>query len=314
MTSTATSKPDILMIDPMPDDITQRLADHFTLHRYRGMDALGPVASSIRGVTTGGGAGLKPEIMAALPHLEIISVNGVGTDQIDLVEAKRRGIRVATTQGVLDDDVADMAIGLMIDVMRGISANDRFVRAGHWGKLPVPNSHALTGKKVGIVGFGQIGSIIAERADALRMAVAYYARHRKDGVSYPYFDSIVALADHVDVLILAVPGTPETRNMVNRAVIDALGPNGYLINIARGSVVDEPELVAALTEKRIAGAGLDVFVDEPHVPEALLALDNVVLQAHRGTSTVEVRTAMGHLVIDNLLAQFAGKPLLTPVI
>jgi len=305
---------EILMIDPMPTPITQRLQTFFTTHSFSGIDELGDLAPRIRGVTTGGGSGLKPEIMAALPNLEVISVNGVGTDAIDLVEAKRRGIRVATTQGVLTNDVADMAMALMLDTLRGISTGDRFVRAGQWGKQPVPNSHTVTGKRLGIAGFGQIGGAIATRAAAFGMEIAYFNSRKREDSPYVFHDKLVDLARNVDVLVLAVSGGPRSKGIVNREVLDALGPKGFLINIARGSVVDEPELLAALQENRIAGAGLDVFAQEPHVPEAFFKLDNAVLQAHRASATVETRTAMGNLVIDNLVAYFNGQPLLTPVI
>jgi len=309
-----TERPDILMIDPMPEAITQRLADRFTIHAFDDLDALKAIAGRIRGVTTGGGSGIKPEIMAALPALEVISVNGVGTDAIDLVEAKARGIGVATTQGVLTDDVADMAMVLMLDVMRGITTGDRFVRSGQWGKAPVPNATTITGKKLGIAGFGQIGNAIAKRAVSFGMEVAYFNSRKRDESPYLFHEKLADLASAVDVLVLAVSGGPRSKNMVNREILDALGPKGFLINIARGSVVDEAELISALQEGRIAGAGLDVFAAEPHVPEAFYALDNVVIQAHRASATVETRAAMGNLVVDNLIAHFDGKPLLTPVI
>lgn len=307
-------KPEILLIDPVVPAVDAALRERFVLHQYEGIAALGDAAGRIRGVATGGGSGLAPDIMAALPMLEVISVNGVGTDRIDLVEAKRRGIGVATTQGVLTNDVADLGIALMLDVVRGVTSGDRFVRKGLWPTTPIPLERSITGKKVGIAGLGHIGQAIASRALAFGTEVAYFNRSRKTDSTLRYEPDLLSLATWSDILILVVPGGPATHNMVNRAVLDALGPNGFLVNVARGSVVDEQELLSALQEKRIAGAGLDVFAHEPAVPEAFFALENVVLQAHRASATQETRAAMGKLVVDNLYAHFDGKPLLTPVI
>ncbi|GAJ30000.1 2-hydroxyacid dehydrogenase [Acidomonas methanolica] len=315
MTEPMTERPQILQIDPLTRPVQERLDAAFTVHRFQSLDALAPVAAAIRGVATSPLSGLSSDIIDTLPHLEFVAVNGVGMDKIDLAACKRRGIHVTAATGVLSDDVADMAIGLMIDVLRGISAGDRFVRAGKWGREPVPNARTLTGKTVGVVGLGRIGRAVAERCAALKMKSAYFSRSRSADAAYPYYASARALAEASDVLVLAVPGGPETTKMIDAEVLNALGPNGYLVNIARGSVVDEEALVAALREKRIAGAALDVFADEPHVPEALLTMENVVLQAHRGSATREVRKAMGDLVVDNLLAHFAGrKPLTPPVV
>ncbi|AOX20733.1 2-hydroxyacid dehydrogenase [Kozakia baliensis] len=308
------SKPDILMIDPMPKPITERLEQHFTLHPYEFVAKLGDLAAKIRGVTTGGGSGLPREILDALPNLGVISVNGVGTDKIDLEECKRRKIRVATTQGVLTDDVADMALALLLDTLRGVVASDRFVRAGRWGKDPVPNSYAVKGKKLGIAGFGHIGKAIASRAAAFGMEIAYFNSRKQDDSAYPFYPEFKSLVEWADVLVLAVSGGPRSYHMVNKEIIEALGPKGFLINVARGSVVDEDELLSALKEGRLGGAGLDVFAHEPSVPEGFYGLDNVVLQAHRASATIETRNAMGNLVIDNLIAFFDGKPLLTPVV
>jgi len=307
-------KPEILMIDPVLPPIEAILREHFTLHRYESVETIGDAANRIRGVTTGGGSGLAPEIMAALPALEVISVNGVGTDKIDLKEAKRRNIGVATTQGVLTDDVADLAIALMLDASRGLTTGDRFVRDGKWPTTGVPLGQKVTGKRLGIVGFGHIGQAIAERAKGFRMDIAYFNRSEKPGASARYVPSLLQLAQESDILILVVPGGASTDRMVNREILDALGPKGILINVARGTVVDEPELLSALQEGRLGGAGLDVFAHEPNVPEAFFKLDNVVLQAHRASATIETRLAMGHLVANNIIAHFDGKPLLTPVV
>lgn len=308
------SRPDILAIDPFPPVITERLEQLFTIHRYEGLEALPSCADRIRGVATGGGSGLPRQIMDALPALEVISVNGVGTDQIDLEEARRRGIQVATTLGTLTDDVADMAIALMLAVMRDIVSNDRFVRAGLWPDRPLPLSRSVTHKRMGIAGFGHIGQAIARRADAFGMELAYFNSRPRTESPVRFEPDLKALAEWSDILVLAVSGGPRSANMINSDILDALGQDGVLINIARGSVVDENALISALKAKRIAGAGLDVFQNEPDINPAFFSLENVVLQAHQASATVETRTAMGNLMVDNLAAYFEGKPLLTPIL
>ncbi|GBQ90711.1 2-hydroxyacid dehydrogenase [Asaia krungthepensis] len=310
-----TRKTDILMIDPMSAEFNEQLGSPFHLHPFSTIEALGALAGRIEGVTTGGGSGLPRPIMDALPNLKVISVNGVGYDKVDLDECRRRGIRLATAQGVLTDDVADMAIGLMLDTVRGITASDRFVRAGQWGKAPVPNSWTLKGKKLGIAGFGAIGKAVAKRAAAFDMTIAYFSsREQPDTPHYPFYPELRVLAEWADVLVLCVAGGARSYHMIDHAILEALGPSGFLINVARGTVVDEAALLKALQDGTIRGAGLDVFEQEPHVPEAFYGLDNVVLQAHRASSTVETRHAMGRLVFDNLAAFFQGEPLLTPVL
>ncbi|GBQ12069.1 2-hydroxyacid dehydrogenase [Swaminathania salitolerans] len=308
-------KTDILLIDPMPDSFNEQLGSPFRLHRFTTVEALGDLAERIEGVATGGGSGLPRPIMDALPNLKVISVNGVGIDRIDLDECRRRSIRLATAQGVLTDDVADMAIGLMIDATRGLSAGDRFVRAGKWGHESEPLSHTLKNRKLGIVGFGAIGKAVARRAAAFDMTIAYFSsREQTDTPQYPFYPTLDVLADWADILILCVSGGARSHNMIDRSILSALGPDGILVNVARGSVVDEPALLQALQDGTIRGAGLDVFADEPHVPEAFFTLENVVLQGHRASATCETRMAMGRLVFDNLAAFFDGRPLLTPVL
>ncbi|KXV46226.1 dihydrofolate reductase [Gluconobacter albidus] len=308
------SRPGILTIDPILPFMKERLEQFFDLHPYTSLEELKVVAPVIRGITTGGGSGVSAAIMNALPNLEVVSVNGVGTDRIDLQEAKRRNIRVATTQGTLTDDVADMAVVLMMTVMRDVVNNNRFVRAGNWPNSPLPLSHSLTKKKVGIAGFGHIGQAIAKRVSAFGMEVAYFNSHAKPETAYRFEPDLKALAEWCDVLILAVSGGPRSANMINDDVLTCLGKNGVLINIARGTVVDEEALLVALKEKRIAGAGLDVFQNEPNINPAFFALPNTVLQAHQASATVETRTAMGNLVVENLIAYFTDGKLLTPVI
>lgn len=265
-------------------------------------------------LVTSGGRGASAGLIAAMPALELIAVNGVGYDGVDLAAARARDIAVTNTPDVLTDDVADLAIGLMIAAHRRIAAADAFVRRGDWAAAkPFPLTTRLSGRKLGIVGLGRIGLAIAERAAPMMRDIAYFARHRRDDVPYRYVSDVEALAHDVDVLALCVPGSAATRGLIGQAAIEALGPEGVLINVARGSVVDQDALVAALADGRLGGAGLDVFADEPRVPEALFAMENVVLQPHLGSATIETRRAMAQLVIDNVLAHANGRPLLTPV-
>jgi lactate dehydrogenase-like 2-hydroxyacid dehydrogenase len=253
-------------------------------------------------VVTTAAIGLKAEVIAALPHLQVVSSFGVGFDALDIDAAKARGIQVGFTPGVLNDCVADMAFALMLDVSRGIAASDRFVRRGEWPQARFALGTRVSGKRLGIVGMGRIGQAVAERASGFRMEVGYHNRRPAEGCALPYFSSLTALAQWADYLVLTVAGGAGTRHLVNRDVLQALGPTGYLINVARGSVVDESALIDALAEHRIAGAGLDVFDDEPRVPAALMALDNVVLTPHTASATHETRRAMADLVLKNLQA------------
>jgi hydroxypyruvate reductase len=224
-------------------------------------------------------------------------------------------VRVTNTPDVLTDDVADMALGLMLATLRRLCVGDRFVRDGRWArKEALPLATKLTGKRLGILGLGRIGRAIARRAAAFDMVIAYTGRRAHDDVPYRFEPSLAALARDSDILVVAVAGGPDTRGLVDRDVLDALGPAGVLVNIARGTVVDEPALVEALRQGRLGGAGLDVFENEPHVPEALFGLEQVVLQPHQASATHETREAMGRLVLDNLAAHFAGRPLPTAVV
>ena len=311
-------KPEIILVEPMMPDIEAALDAGYTGHRLAAApdrDRLGAeVGPRVRAVVTGGGTGVSNAIMDACPNLGIVAINGVGTDAVDLKHAKSKGVRVTNTPDVLTDDVADLAIGLMIAGSRRMMVGDRFVRAGQWpgGKLPL--ARKVTGKRLGILGLGRIGQAIADRAAGFGMAISYTNRKPRTDVPYRFVASPEDLARESDILVVAASAGPDARNMVNRAVIDALGPDGLLVNVARGSVVDEPELVAALKDGRLGGAALDVFANEPHVPDALFALDNVVLQPHQASATVETRKAMGDLVLANMSAFFAGQPLVTPVV
>ncbi len=265
------------------------------------------------GVVTNAAIGLKGEVIAALPNLQVISSFGVGFDALDIDAAKARGVQVGYTPGVLNDCVADMAFALMLDVSRHVAASDRFVRRGEWPKTRYALGTRVSGKRLGIVGMGRIGQAVAERASGFRMEVGYHNRRPAQGCALPYFESVTALAQWADYLVLTVAGGAATRHLVNRDVLEALGPHGYLINVARGSVVDEAALTDALAERRIAGAGLDVFENEPTVPAALMALDNVVLTPHTASATHETRRAMADLVLENLESFFATGAVRTPV-
>ena len=312
-------KPDILLIEPMMAAIERQLDAGYRVHRLA--EAADPealvarVAPTIRAIVTGGATGASPELVERLPALEIIAINGIGTDAVDLGQARARGVRVTTTPDVLTEDVADLAMGLLLAAARRICVGDRFVRAGRWRRRePLPLAAKVSGKKLGILGMGRVGRAIARRAEAFGLEIAYHDLRAFDDLPFTYRPGLAELAAWADVLVVAAAGGPQSRGIVDRTVLDALGPAGILVNVARGSVVDEPALVAALLEGRLGGAGLDVFVDEPEVPEALLALDQVVLQPHRASATVETRIAMGELVLANLAAHFAGGPPVTRVV
>jgi lactate dehydrogenase-like 2-hydroxyacid dehydrogenase len=266
-------------------------------------------------VLTTGAIGIQADLLAQLPKVEIVAVNGIGTDAVDLAATRARGILVSNTPGVLTDDVADLALTLLLSAARRLPALDTFVRNGSWqaGK-PVASTRALRGKVCGVYGYGRIGQAIGARAEAFGMQVQYFQPRAIEGVSAPRAESLLALAQASDYLVVAAPGSPATRHTVNAEVLAALGPQGTLVNIARGSLVDEEALITALRERTLGFAALDVFADEPRVPAALRELENVVLTPHVGSLTVETRHAMGQLVVDNLRAYFGGQPLLTPVL
>jgi len=308
---------EVLATQPLEPTTFERLKSTYTLHRlWEAEDAdrmLGQIGGRVRGLATGYGVGAPASLIDRLPKLEIIANFGVGYEKVDIAHARSRGIRVTNTPDVLTEDVADLAIALWLAVARRIVAADRFVRRGQWREAGFPLASSAQSRRVGILGMGRIGQAIARRAAAFGAEIRYSQPRRRPEVAYPHEADPVALAAWSDILIVATPGGETTRGLVDRRVLDALGAKGVLINIARGSVVDEPALVAALVEGRLGAAGLDVFVDEPNVPAALFDMENVVLLPHVGSATVETRRAMGQLVLDNLEAHFAGRPLLTPV-
>ncbi len=310
-------KPDLLLICPLYPATMKQLDDAYTVHRYYeapDKDAfVAGIADRITAAATAGHEGMPVALMNRFPKLKIIACFGVGVDGIDVPAAKKLGIAVTNTPDVLTECVADNAWALLLSTVRRTVFNDKFVRAGNWLKGGAPLTDKVAGSRLGIIGLGRIGKAIARRGEAFGMRISYHGRRKQADVPYEYYPSAVDMARNIDVLVLACPGGKGTERIVNREVIAALGRKGYLINVSRGSTVDEPALVEALAAGTIAGAGLDVFVAEPKVPESLFKLDNVVLQPHVSSGTVQTRTAMGQLVVDNLAAFFAGKPLVTQV-
>ena len=271
-------------------------------------------SGTVRGLATFGPMPVDGKLMDALPRLEIIANFGVGVDAINLDDARKRNIIVTNTPDVLNECVADTALALVLNTVRRFPQSEVYLRGGNWASRgPYPLATSIGGKTLGILGLGRIGEAIARRAIACGMTIRYHNRNRKS-VDYPYDPDPVALARNADVLMVVTPATVETSRIINAKVLDALGPEGYLVNIARGSVVDEPVLLRYLQEKKIAGAGLDVFADEPRVPPEFFSLDNAVLFPHVGSATVETRKAMGDLQIENLRLHFAGKPVRTRVV
>lgn len=309
------AKPDILILRPVMQTVTDQLARRFPLSRLweesdrdAFLDRVGP---GIRGVVAGGP--VDAALIARLPALEIVSNFGVGYDGVDTAACAAAGVVVTNTPDVLTDEVADLALGLLLATVRELPQADRYVRAGRWLERPYPLTATLRGRRLGILGLGRIGRAIAGRAAAFGLAIAYHGRSRQPDVPYAYHGTPAELARAVDILMVVAPGGAGTRHIVNAEVLEALGPDGVLINVARGSLVDEPALIAALEAGTIRAAGLDVFADEPRVPERLIARDNVVLLPHVGSASVHTRNAMAQLVVDNLVSWFEGRGPLTPV-
>jgi lactate dehydrogenase-like 2-hydroxyacid dehydrogenase len=311
-------KPDILYLGKFPDATVAELQRRYNVHHFallpKPEDISADVAQRIRGVATEANRGLTRALLDKLPNVEVISVFGVGTDAVDLKAAKERGIPVTNTPDIIGPEVADLAIGMMLASARRIVEAEHYARSGDWAKKgPMPLGRSVGNKTLGVIGLGGIGRAIADRAAAFRMKVLYNATREKEGVPYRFVGNLVELAKQSDYLMVACKGGPETRHLVSKAVIDAVGATGTLINVARGSVVDEEALIDALANKRLGWAALDVFASEPDFDKRLLEFPNVLLQPHHGTAAIETRTAMGQLMIDNLAAGLDKKPLLTPV-
>jgi hydroxypyruvate reductase len=310
-------KADILLTTPIYERTQAVLEKEFNCHKlFAAADRaafLKSVAARVRGIASFGSS-VDAALMDALPKLEIISNFGVGVDSIDLAAAKQRGVIVTNTPDVLNDCVADTTLALTLNVMRRFPQAETYLRSGFWGaRGAYPLTTSLGGKTMGILGLGRIGEAIAQRAQAFGMKIRYHNRNKKN-VPYDYARDPVALARESDVIVVVTPGGAGTRHIVDARVLDALGPDGYLVNISRGSTVDEAALIRYLQEGRIAGAGLDVFENEPQIDPRFFCLDNAVVLPHVGSATVETRTAMGNLQIENLRLHFAGKPVRTRVV
>lgn len=308
---------DLIMIGPMPPDVMVSLEKKFKIHRYwQALDKVRFLAQNptARFLVTDGHDGCSAEIMEALPNLEIISCYGVGTDAIDLQAAKTRGIRVANTPDVLSDAVAELALGLVLALCRRIANADQFIRGGNWTSGGYALTGELTGSTIGIVGLGRIGKEIARRAQAFKMQVVYHGRSEQRFEPFPYYANLEDMARDVDWLVAVLPGGAATAKLVDRNVLKALGPKGAVVNLGRGSLIDEAAMIEFLKSGDLGGAALDVFEQEPKMSRELWSMPNVVLSPHQGSATEKTRWAMGDLVVRNLVAHQNGMPTLTPVV
>lgn len=308
---------EILVPGPIMGSVHEALDDAFTMHRlWEASDPaamLAEVGPRVRGIALHGRC--DAELMSACPNLEIVSSFGVGYDGVDVAHAKAHNIRVCNTPDVLNDAVAEMTFGLMISLCRQIPRTDQYVRKGRWAaEGNYAFTRELTGATVGVLGLGRIGKEFAARCQAFKMRVVYHGRNEQPYVPYQYYADLEAMARDVDWLVCIAPGGPSTQGIISRKVLESLGPDGCLVSIGRGTSVDEPAMVEMLQSGALGGAALDVFVDEPTVPEALYTLDNVVLSPHQGSATHKTRWAMGDLVVRNLKAHFGGEPLISPVV
>jgi lactate dehydrogenase-like 2-hydroxyacid dehydrogenase len=317
----ASEKTDILVWGPEKSTIIDGLSERFTLHKVNSVEAINAVvpklAPHLRAIAislTGPFARVDEALMSKMPKLEIVSSFGVGYDHIDAAWAGQHGIIATHTPDVLNEEVADTAMGLLLCTVRQLPQADRFVRRGDWPRdKDFPHTQTLRDRTVGIVGLGRIGKAVARRLDASSVPVVYHGRNKQPDVAYRYYPDLVEMARDADVLMVITPGGPGTRHLINAEVLEALGPSGIVINVARGSVIDEAALIDALQKKKIYSAGLDVFADEPNVPQALIDMEQVVLLPHVGSASLHTRQAMDQLVVDNLFAWADGKPPLTPV-
>ena len=325
MTTAATDRPSdrpkpaiaFVLAGANPPQLGPMLEEHFRVHQLPVVEDMSrevtAFAEDVRALVTATLVGADKRLIDALPNLELIVCTGGHVDHIDRDAAWARGIHITNAPGVSAPDVADMSIALMLAVARRLCEGDRFVRTGHWLRGDMPLGRRVYGRKLGIVGLGGIGRIVARRAEGLEMDIAYYGPNPKEGVSYPHYEDVTRLAADVDFLTLHCKSGPATRHLIDAEVLRALGPDGFLINAARGDVVDEAALIQALKDGTIAGAGLDVYENEPHVPEELLGMDNVVLGAHHSAYSFEAKQIMADLTLANVRAHFDGKPLVTPV-
>lgn len=309
-------KPEVLQLSPiLIPAIREQLESRYTVHRYYEQADkpayLKAVGAGVQAVVTGGHTGITRAVMEQLPRLQVVAVNGVGTDAVDLAYARDRGIHVTATLGALTEDVADLAIGLLLAVCRGVCTADRYVRSGQWAitatpLAPLPLARQVSGMRIGIVGMGRVGRAVAVRAAAFGCSIAYTDLRAMGDVAYRFEADLLELARHSDALIVAA-AADNAEGLIDAAVLAALGEEGYLINVARGRLVNEAHLLAALQTQTLAGAGLDVFADEPRVPDSLFARENVVLQPHRASATVQTRTRMGEMVLASLADGLAGR-------
>ncbi len=308
------SKQSVVQVNPVFQPTQTLLEEQYIVHRlWEVQDKasfLAGIAGEVTGVVTDGGSGASADLLRQLPKVGAVTVFGVGVDAVDLDYCKAKGIRVGNTPDVLTDDVADLAIALALGSFRQLSFAHNYTCAGRWvNDGAAPLTRKFSGSHVGIFGLGRIGAAIAKRAEGFDCQISYCNRNQRSDVSYQYFSDLKTMAEAVDCLIIGVAPTPDMRGVVDAEVLSALGPNGHLVNISRGWVVNEADLVNALVQKQLGGAGLDVFEDEPNVPEALFSLPNVVLQPHVASGTVETRTAMGNLMLENLENFYQGKEL-----
>ena len=303
------SRTRILQVGPLLPELDKRLGEHFDVHalylEYDRAAFLAANGASFEGIATSARYGANAALIDALPSLRVISSFGVGLDTIDLNHAKARGIEIGYTPGVLNDCVADTAFALVLDAARRFSESDRYLRAGKWAKAPFPMSTKVSGKRLGILGLGRIGKVVAKRASGFDMEIRYHNRRKDPAVPYTYMDTLKGLAEWADFLVVVSAGGPETRHLVSAEILAALGPKGFVINVARGSVIDQEALIRALQDGTIAGAGLDVYDNEPNISEVLFGLDNAVLLPHLASGTHETRAAMAALTFDNLAAFFS---------
>jgi lactate dehydrogenase-like 2-hydroxyacid dehydrogenase len=312
------AKRDVLLLGPLKPVVVNGLEAGCTLHKVAAApdrDAFMTAHTDIRAIACSATTERVPgELMARFPKLQIVSSFGVGYDHMDVKWAAEHGVILTNTPNVLTEEVADTALGLLLCTVREFPQAERYLRAGKWRERDYPLTKAsLRNRTVGLVGMGAIGQAIARRLDAMQVPVVYHTRQPRRELPYRHYANLLHMARDVGILLVIVPGGAATRNMINAEVLDALGPNGILINMARGSVVDEPALIKALKERRIMSAGLDVYAKEPDVPQELIAMENVVLFPHLGSASIYTREKMDQLIVDNILAWAAGKPPLTPV-